>query len=126
VAFGGAHLVSPGALPRLSFLFIIITFAPLRFAIDPSGRARSLFLAPTLRRRGHNIVVRLRKVENRRSSTGMTVIHPIDTVTERPGHARSRSCHYWTLGEKILRGRTYMLKVALHHIVLVPGAVQYS
>ena len=26
----------------------------------------------------------------------MTVTHPVDTVTERPGHARSRSCHYCT------------------------------
>ena len=25
----------------------------------------------------------------------MTVTHPIDTVTERPGHARSRSCQCW-------------------------------
>jgi hypothetical protein len=25
----------------------------------------------------------------------MTVTHPIDTVTERPDHARSRSCYYW-------------------------------
>jgi hypothetical protein len=27
----------------------------------------------------------------------MTVTHPIDTVTERAGHARPRSCHYWRL-----------------------------
>ena len=26
----------------------------------------------------------------------MTVTHPTHTVTESPGHARSRSCHCWT------------------------------
>jgi hypothetical protein len=30
----------------------------------------------------------------------MTVTHPIDTVTERPGHARSRSCHYCASGRR--------------------------
>jgi hypothetical protein len=51
---GGVHLANPRTPCRPSYLIIIIiititiiiTFTPLHFTIDPSGRARSLFSAP--------------------------------------------------------------------------------